>query len=89
MLPRRKVLCVGDSTQSDPEAYGDIYRLFGGAWIKRIFIRKVTDIAQMDGAKNEPERFEKAFCDVPRGVWTVFEDPAELYDAVDGLVAAN
>ncbi|KAI4125939.1 MAG: hypothetical protein LQ341_006927 [Variospora aurantia] len=86
MLPKRKVVCVGDSTQSDPEAYADIYRLFGGGWVRRIFIRKVTGIAGMDESKNEPERFEKAFEGVPRGVWTVFEDPAELYEAVDGLV---
>lgn len=39
-LPKRKVLCVGDSTQSDPEAYGDIYRMYKG-WVKKIFIRKV------------------------------------------------
>jgi len=23
-LPRRKMICIGDSTQSDPEAYGDM-----------------------------------------------------------------
>ncbi|KAL8700553.1 MAG: hypothetical protein Q9201_005383, partial [Fulgogasparrea decipioides] len=39
MLPKRRVLCVGDSTQSDPEAYGDIYRKYRG-WVKKIFIRK-------------------------------------------------
>lgn len=39
-LPRRKVLCVGDSTQSDPEAYGDVYRKHRG-WVRKIFIRKV------------------------------------------------
>lgn len=39
-LPKRKVLCVGDSTQSDPEAYGNIYRRYSG-WVKKIFIRKV------------------------------------------------
>ncbi|KAI4260769.1 MAG: hypothetical protein L6R35_007425, partial [Caloplaca aegaea] len=86
MLPKRKVVCVGDSTQSDPEAYADIYRLFGGGWVRRIFIRKVTGIAGMDESKNAPKRFEKAFEGVPSGVWTVFEDPAELYEAVDGLV---
>ena len=36
-------------------------------------------------AKNAPERFEKAFKDVPRDVWQVFEDPGELYAAVDAL----
>lgn len=24
-LPRRKMICIGDSTQSDPEAYGEMY----------------------------------------------------------------
>lgn len=24
-FPRRKMVCVGDSTQSDPEAYGEMY----------------------------------------------------------------
>ncbi|KAL8681081.1 MAG: hypothetical protein Q9186_002793 [Xanthomendoza sp. 1 TL-2023] len=84
-LPKRKVLCVGDSTQSDPEAYGDIYRMYKG-WVKKIFIRKVTDVAEMDVVdKNSPERFEKAFKDVPRDVWQIFEDPNELYAAVDAL----
>ena len=84
-LPKRKILCVGDSTQSDPEAYGDIYRKHAG-WIKAIFIRKVTDVSGMeDSDKNKDERFEKAFKDVPRDVWRVFEDPQELYQAVGDL----
>ncbi len=84
-LPKRKVICVGDSTQSDPEAYGDICRKFGG-WVKAVFIRKVTDVAEMKGTdKNTDERFEKAFEGVPRGVWRTFEDPAELKEAVDAL----
>jgi hypothetical protein len=36
--------------------------------------------------KNAPERFEKAFKDVPKDVWYVFEDPQELYAKVDALV---
>jgi hypothetical protein len=84
-LPRRKVLCVGDSTQSDPEAYGNIARKYKG-WVKAVFIRKVTDVAEMKGSdKNKDERFEKAFKDVPREIWKVFEDPKELYEAVDAL----
>ena len=79
------MLCVGDSTQSDPEVYGDMYRRYEG-WIRAIFIRKVVDVAEMDGTrKNEPGRFEKAFRGVPRGVWRVFTDPGELYEAVDAL----
>ncbi len=84
-LPKRKVLCVGDSTQSDPEAYGDIARKYKG-WVKAIFIRKVTDVAEMQGTdKNKDERFEKAFKDVPREIWKTFEDPEELYRAVDAV----
>lgn len=87
MLPKRKVLCVGDSTQSDPEAYGDMYRRYGGGWIQKIFIRKVTDVEGLDSNsdKNQPGRFEKAFKHVPRDVWTVFEDPAVLHAEVEKL----
>jgi hypothetical protein len=82
-FPRRRVLCIGDSTQMDPEAYAEIYVRYPG-WIHAIAIRKVMDVAHME-EKNVPERFEKAFEHVPRHVWTVFEDPRELYDFVDGL----
>jgi phosphatidate phosphatase APP1 len=32
-LPNRKFICVGDSTQSDPEAYAEMYKKFPG-WIR-------------------------------------------------------
>ena len=84
-LPLRKVLCVGDSTQSDPEAYGEVARKYPG-WVKAVFIRKVTDVSEMNGTeKNKDERFEKAFEGVPRSVWRIFEDPAELAQAVESL----
>jgi phosphatidate phosphatase APP1 len=82
-FPRRRVLCIGDSTQKDPEAYAEMYERYPG-WVQAIAIRKVTDVAHME-EKNEPERFEKAFENVPDHVWTVFEDPEELYEFVDGL----
>ena len=93
-LPRRKVICVGDSTQSDPEAFGEVYRRFakaggggeGEGWVKRIFIRKVDDVAEMQGSgKNDRERFEKAFEGVPAKVWKVFEKPEELWEEVERL----
>lgn len=88
-MPRKKVICIGDSTQSDPEAYGDMYRAYPG-WIKAIFIRKVTDIAAIGiGEKNRPQRFQDAFTGVPTSVWRVFEDPEELYDVVREVVAAG
>ena len=84
-LPNRKVLCVGDSTQSDPEAYGDICRKYPG-WVRKVFIRKVVDVAEMKGTdKNTDERFEKAFKDVDKSIWQTFIDPKELADAVAKL----
>jgi hypothetical protein len=48
------------------DAIGEIYRTFPG-WVHLILIRKVTDIAAVGiASKNEPERFEKAFTDVPK-----------------------
>ncbi|KAG7143099.1 Phosphatidate phosphatase APP1 like protein [Verticillium longisporum] len=86
-LPKRKLILIGDSTQSDPEAYGDIYREFDG-WVKLILIRKVTDIAAVGiESKNEPKRFEEAFKDVPREAWHIFEDPAECNKIVEKVVA--
>jgi len=88
-FPKRKFLVIGDSTQSDPEAYGEAYRRHH-KWIGAIFIRKVSGVEGMDEEKkNAPERFEKAFKDVPRDLWYVFEDPAELYARVDALVQAT
>lgn len=86
-FPKRKFVIIGDSTQSDPEAYGEAYRKFP-KWIAAIYIRKVVNVSEMDeDKKNAPERFEKAFEGVPEGVWHVFEDPAELYQKVDALVS--
>ena len=85
-LPAKTFLCIGDSTQSDPEAYGEIYRTFPG-WVGLILIRKVTDIAALGiEEKNEPGRFEAAFEGVPRDKWHVFEDPDECYAIVDKVL---
>ncbi|KAI1343657.1 hypothetical protein F5Y15DRAFT_172568 [Xylariaceae sp. FL0016] len=85
-LPQRKMICIGDSTQSDPEAYGEIYRKYPD-WVKVILIRKVEDIAALGiESKNEPDRFEKAFKDVPRDVWHVFTDPADCNQKIQSAV---
>ncbi|KAF4493262.1 actin filament organization app1 [Fusarium agapanthi] len=74
-LPKRKLILIGDSTQSDPEAYGEIYRTFPG-WVKMILIRKAIDVAAIGiEEKNQLERFEKAFKNVPVEAWHVFEEP--------------
>ncbi|KAK0719493.1 hypothetical protein B0H67DRAFT_486818 [Lasiosphaeris hirsuta] len=76
-LPKRKMIFIGDSTQSDPEAYGEIYRTYPG-WVKLILIRKVTDVASVGKEeKNVPARFEAAFAGIPRDTWHIFEDPSE------------
>ncbi|KAJ2976643.1 hypothetical protein NQ176_g4827 [Zarea fungicola] len=85
-LPKRKMIVIGDSTQSDPEAYGEIYRTFPG-WIHLILIRKPTDTAAFGlSEKNEPARFEKAFKDIPKDAWHVFEDPNECVEIVRATV---
>jgi hypothetical protein len=86
-IPRRKVICIGDSTQSDPESYADVYRKHP-EWIKAIYIRKVTDAPFME-RKNRDERFEEAFKDVPRSVWRVFVEPEELEEGVQQLAASG
>ncbi|KAH6673363.1 hypothetical protein B0J14DRAFT_481518 [Halenospora varia] len=85
-LPRRRMICIGDSTQSDPEAYGQTYHKHPG-WVHLILIRKVKDIAAIGiEAKNEPKRFERAFAGVPKEVWHVFEDPQECYQILHNVM---
>jgi hypothetical protein len=84
-FPKRKFILIGDSTQTDPESYGEAYRKHG-KWIGAIYIRKVMGVAEMDeGNKNKPERFEKAFKGVPKDIWYVFESAQELYAKIDAL----
>ncbi|KAK4896302.1 hypothetical protein LTR27_005825 [Elasticomyces elasticus] len=84
-FPHRKFIAIGDSTQSDPEAYGECARRFPG-WIKAIFIRKVEGIALMDEkTKNADARFEKAFEQLDRSLWHVFTEPSEVAERIDEL----
>ena len=85
-FPKRRFICVGDSTQSDPESYGECARKFPG-WIKAIFINRVTDIAEMNVKdRNSDERFEKAFEGLDRGLWHVYDDAGKLRERIDELV---
>lgn len=80
-FPERQFICIGDSTQKDPEAYAAIEKRHPG-WIKAIYIRRVED--QRDlldpnlSDRNSPERFEEAFKDLDRQMWTIFDDPDEV-----------
>lgn len=69
--PQRTFVLVGDSGEQDPEVYGQIYRLHPDR-IRKIYIRNVT------GAKPDSERFQKAFQQVPKDRWVLFEHPGEL-----------
>lgn len=81
------VLCRIADTSTSPKP--NRYRDFPG-WIKLILIRKVTDIASVGiESKNDPKRFEKAFEDMPREAWHVFEDPAECQKLIEQVISAD
>lgn len=82
-LPQRQFICIGDSTQSDPESYAEMYAKYPD-WIKAIYIRKVTDIPHME-TKNKNQRFIDTFKNVPDHCWRVFERPEELAEHVKHL----
>lgn len=84
-FPHRRMVCIGDSTQADPESYGEIARRFPG-WIRAIYIRRVKGIAEMDEQrKNSNERFQKAFEGLDHTLWAIFDDASELAERVDEL----
>lgn len=76
-------ICIGDSTQMDPESYAKIYKAYPG-WIHAIYIRKVVDAPHME-EKNKDERFAKAFEGVESHIWKVFTEPDELAEHVKHL----
>ncbi|KAG8695137.1 hypothetical protein FRC09_009369 [Ceratobasidium sp. 395] len=83
--PNRRVLLIGDSTQTDPEAYGDAARKWPG-WVGAIWIRVVKGVDESkEKTLNSPERFEKAFQRVDKSIWRTFQDAKELVAAAQGL----
>ncbi len=72
-FPDRQFVLVGDSTEQDPEVYGQVARRFPEQ-IRHIAIRRVGEV--------DDERLKDAFADVPGDVWTVFDDPEALREAV-------
>jgi phosphatidate phosphatase APP1 len=78
--PPKKVICLGDSQQLDPEVYGEIFRRYPH-WICAIFIR----ITGPRRYYNDLERYRRAFLDVPRDIWHTFHHPTELYEKIDRL----
>jgi phosphatidate phosphatase APP1 len=72
-FPQRRFLMVGDSGEHDPEIYGAMARLFPRQ-VAGILIR------QIDGAKNSPSRYAKAFRRVPYDAVRLYRDAGELAD---------
>lgn len=59
-------------------------------WVGLILIRKVTDTTAVGiEAKNDPDRFEEAFKDIPRHKWHVFENPEEAKQFISRAVAGD
>jgi len=88
-FPHKQWLCIGDSTQKDPEAYGTMFPCFEDVsnssyhrypgWVKAIWIHVVEGVdPDAEKTLNAPERFEQAFAGIPRDVWKKFKNPEEL-----------
>ena len=73
--PRRRFILVGDSGEVDPEVYGEVGRKHPDQ-VERIFIRDVT------GEKRDAPRYAKAFEGLRPEIWVLFEDAAELPEAL-------
>ncbi|KAG9691960.1 hypothetical protein KCU95_g7532, partial [Aureobasidium melanogenum] len=80
-FPQRHFICIGDSTQKDPETYGEIARRHPG-WIKAIYIRRVPDGNEVQGVlnpdRNSDKRFETAFKGLDNKMWLVFDNADEV-----------
>ncbi|HKS36694.1 MAG TPA: App1 family protein, partial [Verrucomicrobiae bacterium] len=74
-FPGRRFVLVGDSGERDPEIYGALARRFPDQ-VKRVLIRDVT------GEGPDAARYQKAFRDVPRERWVIFEKPDKVKDSV-------
>lgn len=78
-FPDRRFILVGDSGQSDPEAYGALARRFPKQ-VKRILIRSVP------GSQKD---YATAFRDLPRDKWQIFIEPNEIKGSLDALLSAG
>ena len=68
--PTRTFVLVGDTGEKDPEVYGEICRRYPHQ-IWRVYLRDA-------GEQSTERRFDAAFADVPREIWTVFQDASEI-----------
>ena len=69
--PERLFVLVGDSGEKDPEIYGELARRHPSQIIA-IYIRNLSP------ESDAQERFNQAFKDCSRNLWTIFHDPTSL-----------
>lgn len=69
--PHRRFVLVGDSGEKDPEVYAALARQHPSQVVK-IFIR---DLGEPD---ENAARYQRVFEGLPRTLWQVFREPAEL-----------
>jgi phosphatidate phosphatase APP1 len=78
-FPYRQFILIGDSTQEDPEIYSKIAENHPEQ-IAGIIIRIVTGVnPKKEKYLNSEERFEKAFKNIPRSIWSLFYSANELF----------
>lgn len=88
-FPKRKMVLIGDSTQSDPEVYGAVARKWEH-WVGAVYIRLVKGVDEEREKKlNCRERFEKAFEGVNRKLWVTFDDVEELIRPLTVMARAD
>lgn len=73
-LPERRFILIGDSTEKDPEVYGELARRYPGR-VERILIREV------EGSRCDEARLRQAFESVSPRTWMVFREPSEALPA--------
>ncbi len=78
--PRRRFVLVGDSGQQDPEIYGQIARSHADQ-VAAIYIRN------LENDKEQGDRWNAAFSDVPKARWRVFENLGDMQDNLVTLMA--
>ncbi|KAJ3394625.1 hypothetical protein HDU92_006730 [Lobulomyces angularis] len=77
-LNKKKFLLIGDSTEKDPEAYGEIARR-NPQNILCIFIRRVIGVnAEKEKDLNADARFQNAFRDIDNSKIFIFDDFTQL-----------
>ncbi|KAL3478244.1 hypothetical protein BJX99DRAFT_245732 [Aspergillus californicus] len=82
-FPHRRAICIGDSTQTDPEAYAEIYKRHP-KWIQAILIRKVMDVPSME-EQNAPKRFREAFKDPAKPRSTTMDEQTFVPETMRAL----